>query len=189
MFDFFKKSDNNSKGNLNLKTAGIAIGILIHSSNLTDVFTKTDLKSSFPELQEFDKKQLIELDLIFAISLLMFTQRFFYENIIKDNREANVFEKQLYLYFSLLHKTDPTSYAKDFIDYVNRVGDKGQFKYVGSKICKLLNKESGILFESINLAYGKYISTIFIPSIIKTWKSKDGELHELISKIKVKLPI
>lgn len=125
---------------LNLRAAGVTFAIFTTSDMITqNILTKID------ELKNLDDKDKDKVYFIVSYVTLFNTQRLFWENIIKDKRNAVRFEYYLYELFEKTWKFDPKPYIKDLGEYVQGGEPSKEVQYIGSKICRELNKKDAFL--------------------------------------------
>ncbi len=133
---------------LKLRAAGIIFTIFtISDMALKEMLAKIE---ELKKLNEEDKEKIL---LIVSYVTLYNAQKLFWKNIISDEKSIDRFAYYLYGLFEKVGKFDPKPYIKDLIDYVEEGKSSKEVQYIGSKICRELNKEDAFLMLKISTVY------------------------------------
>ncbi|OGK38369.1 hypothetical protein A3F03_01450 [Candidatus Roizmanbacteria bacterium RIFCSPHIGHO2_12_FULL_41_11] len=183
MFNFFSK--NKSQGltdeELKLKAGGVCFSIMI----LSEEITKEMLKR-IKYFEKLDSSSKNKLSFVISYFTLFNAQKNFWERVIKNEEEAKVFEHFLYLFFEKAVNFNPTSLIKEIVDYVGNEPSR-EVQYIGSAICKQLDKKDAFLMLEISTVYSSFLLHGFYDSLMKGWslpKEKLQEISEGLNKLK-----
>lgn len=72
------------------------------------------------DIDKSPKEKRIKIVFIVAYTLLYNAQRFFGENIIRDEENSLKFEQYLYEEFAKTSQIDPIPYINDYLEYVKK---------------------------------------------------------------------
>ena len=122
------------------------------------------------ELANISKEEKGLVSYLVMVNFLFQAQKFFWERVITNEETAREFEKYLYEAFEQLTEVDPKPYIQEIGAYIERQGNKGQLMYLGSKICKELQKEDAILMLKINTIYSSLLKYGFFESLKNAWE-------------------
>lgn len=163
---------------LNLRAAGVTFAIFTISDMITqDILTKID------KLKNLDDKDKGKVSFIVSYVTLFNAQRFFWENVIKDKQNAVRFEYYLYNLFEKIWKFDPRPYIKDLTEYIREGEPSREVQYIGSKICKELNKEDAFLMLEITTRYHSFFIHGATESLKRAWEISESELKKILERI------
>lgn len=170
---------NNFKVNLKLKAVGVNFAIF----TISDVITKR-LQKDVMELNNLSQENINRMFFTVSYVSLFNAQRFFWENFIQDENNALIFEKYLFQMFENTMGVDPKPFIKDLVDYVGKDGHSREVQYIGSKLCKVLNKEDALLMFQISSVFSLSLIHGFFESMKKAWELPDKTLEEMFERIK-----
>lgn len=169
-----------SNEQLKLKAAGIVFTIFtISDMALKEMIAKID---ELKKLNEEDKKKIF---LIVSYVTLYNTQKLFWENIISDEKSVDRFTYCLYDLFEKVGKFDPKSYIQDLVEYVKGGEPSKEVQYIGSKICRELNKEDAFLMLKISMVYSLLLIHGGTELLKKSWEIplENDELKQILERI------
>lgn len=133
------------------------------------------------DVDKLPKEKRIKIVFIVAYTLLYNAQRFFGENIIRDEENSLKFEQYLYEEFAKTSQIDPIPYINDYLEYVKKIGDSGETQYIGSKICDEINIKDGFLMLDIINIYSSFLINSFYQQLKKLWNISDQEIETLLA--------
>lgn len=180
MFKFFKKkiATTLTDEQLRMKAAGANFAIF----TISDDIRKT-MQEQVRELQNLKQEDINRIFFIISYNVLFQAQKFYWENFIPDESNARSFEKHLFRLFKKTFGVDPMPHIKDLVDYVES-GDRGrELQYIGSKICKTLDKEDAFLMFNISAVFIAYLKHGFYESMKRAWEIPDSVLKDMLEKI------
>ena len=163
---------------LYLKAAGINFSIFIISNEIMKTLQKD--VGDFSDLEQGDNDKVF---FIVLYVVLFESQKLLQENFIKDENNMKIFESFLFNLFEKIWDINPRVNIKDIVDYIQRIGPSGEIRYIGSKICKTLGKESATLSLEISTIFTSYLLYGFSESIKRAWELPDEVLNEMLQKI------
>lgn len=172
-----------TQNDLKLKAVGVNFAIFTGS----DMITK-DLQKSIKNLSDLNQEEINKIFLIVSYVTLFQTQKFFWKGPFEDEEKALIFEKYLFEMFKKTIGVDPAPFIKDMVDYIRqgeptKETDRFEIQYIGSKICKELNKEDPTLMLEIVTVYSTFLLHGFFESIKQVWEFSNDELEEMLKKI------
>ena len=168
---------------LRLKAAGVNFAIFTAS----DIITK-ELQKNVKELNNLKQEDVNKVFFVVSYVSLFEAQKLFWDNFIRDEENAKIFEAHLFRMFAKTSGFDPKPHIKDFVDYVERIGPSGEIQYIGSKICKLLEKEDAFLNFEISTVFASFLISDFWDSMKKAWGLPDDVLKEMLDRVNSDLP-
>ena len=130
------------------------------------------------DIDNLPKEKRIKIVFIVAYTLLYNAQRFFWENIIQNEKCGLKFESFLYKEFAKTSQTDPTPYINDYLKYIKKIGDSGEVQYIGSKICKEISIKDAFLMLDIVNVYSSFLINDFYQELNKLWNMSDQEIEK-----------
>jgi hypothetical protein len=130
------------------------------------------------DIDNLPKKKRIKIVFIIAYTLLFNAQRFFWENIIQNEKYGLKFESFLYKEFAEISGADPTPYINDYLKYIKNIGDSGEIQYVGSKICEEINIKDAFLIMDIVNIYSSFLINNFYQELKEIWDMSDKEIEK-----------
>jgi len=156
------------------KKAVNVIGVILYATELFFKHTagKTKGVEEIKELKKIGAKKEYYIAFLVSISFLFQAQKTFWENVIKNEKEALRFEQTLYDLFEKSAGADPRPFINDIVKYVKKQGKRGEVMYLGSKICKELGKPDVILMFKINAVFTSILRHGFFESLKRAWKIK-----------------
>ena len=125
-------------------------------------------------LEKINNKDKEQIKLIAAICFLFEAQKFFWENLIKDNDTALNFESLIFRQFEKVTGINPFPYFLDIGEYIKKQGPEGEVMYLGSKICREIGRSDIILSFSLNTVFFSIVIHGFLESLKKAWSSEGG---------------
>ena len=168
---------------LRLKAAGVNFAIF----TISDDLNKT-LQKEVKDLKDLKQEDINKVFFVVSYVLLFEAQKFFWENFIQDGENAKKFESHLFRLFEKTSGINPKSHIKDFVDYVQKIGPSGEIQYIGSKICKLLEKRDAFLNLEISTVFASYLKHGFYESMKKAWELPNDTLKDMANRVDPDLP-
>lgn len=181
MFNFFNKKPSPPKlteDELRLKAAGVNFAIFTISSEIT----KT-LQKEVKELKKLKQEETNQIFFVVSYISLFQAQKFFWENFIQDEGNARIFESHLFRMFEKTAGVDPKPHIKDLVEYVQQGEPSREVQYIGSKICRLLEKESAILMLEISTVFASFLTHGFYESMKRAWELPNETLKNMADKL------
>jgi len=177
MFGFLKnKQPILTDEEIRLRARAVKFALFVNSAEIVNEISKN--VGDLNEMRESTANQIFSI--IIHMNLYQ-AQRFFWENVIKEEEQARKFENTLYKQVQGETGNDPRAFIKENIAaYIQRIGDRGEAQYVGSAVCKLLSKEDAFLMMEINTVYLSYLKNIFFGSLKKSWELPMDEIQKMI---------
>jgi hypothetical protein len=169
---------NLTNDELRLKAAGVNFAIF----TVSDLISK-ELQKNVKEMNSLKQEDINKVFFVVSYVSLFEAQKFFWENFIQDEKSANTFEAHLFRMFAKTSGVDPKPHIKDFVDYVKQIGPSGEIQYIGSKICKLLEKRDAFLNLEISTVFASFLTHGFLDSMKKAWELPNDTLKEMADKI------
>lgn len=137
---------------------------------LNGITGKTKNIKSVSGLKKISKEEESVIILIGYVSFLFHAQQHFWEYVIKDEKKARLFEKELFASFERNVGFDPYPHMKEIADYVVKQGKAGQLMYPGFTITRRLDKSDFIVATSISTYFAAVLKHQFLPSLDRVWK-------------------
>lgn len=166
----------NMKDNELQQRAKKVVGVVVMSTSIflkqlmSDEITKTEPLSDLKKLSQNDFKIITSLVYVY---FLFEAQRFFWEKIITEKDLALRFEKKVFDCFEENVGYNPKEYIVDIGEYIKKQGSsESEVRYLGSKICRELGKESAFLMVTINTIASSILTNGFFESLRNAWKLK-----------------
>lgn len=181
MFNFFNKKPSPPKlteDELRLKAAGVNFAIFTISSEIT----KT-LQKEVKELKKLKQEEINQIFFVVSYVALFQAQKFFWENFIQDEENARIFEGHLFRMYEKTSGVDPKSHIQDLVGYVQQGESSREVQYIGSKICRLLEKESAFLMLEISTVFASFLKHGFFESMKRAWELPNETLKEMADKL------
>lgn len=179
--NFFNKKPSPPKlteNELRLKAAGVNFAIFTISSEIT----KT-LQKEVKELKKLKQKEINQIFFVVSYVALFQAQKFFWENFIQDEGNARIFEGHLFRMFEKTSGVNPKPHIQDLVEYVQQGEPSREIQYIGSKICRLLEKESAFLMLEISTVFTSFLKHGFFESIKRAWELPNETLKEMADKL------
>lgn len=175
MFNFFKKNKSQGFTNeeLKLKAGGVCYSIVVLSEGITKEILKR-----IKDFEKLDVASKNKISFVISYFTLFNAQKFFWERVIKNKEEAKVFEHFLYLFFEKATNFNPTSLINEIADYVGNEPSR-EVQYVGSAICKQLNKKDAFLMLDISIIYSSFLLHGFHESLMRGWSLPNDKLQKV----------
>lgn len=180
---FFGKNIKNDTEELTddqikLKAAGVVFAIMILADHIVE-----RLRKNIDHLKKINEEEESRVTFIVAFVTLFNAQKFFWQNVIKDDKVALKFEAELYRLFEKANGVNIKPYMKDFMDYI--AGDPSkEVQYVGSRICQALNKEGAIAMFEINIEFSSWFAVKGTYEGLKGgWEMSESELEPILERI------
>ena len=158
------KSDNFTDDDLKLKATRVSFAIFTLSSHITE-----SLQQQVEELKNLTKEEIDNIFFIVSYILLAETQKFFWENIIQDEKNGTVFENYLYQMYEKESGVNPRPFIKDMVDYIKKQGKGGEVQYIGSKICREIGKIDAFLNVKISGIFSSFMVYDFYEPMKRIW--------------------
>lgn len=172
------KTTNLTNEELRLKAAGVNFAIF----TISDEITK-NLQKEVKDLGNLKQEEINQIFFVVSYVSLFQAQKFFWENFIKNEEEAGIFEAHLFRMFAKTSGVDPKSHIKDLVDYVQQGEPSREIQYIGSKLCRMLEKESAFLMLEISTIYASFLEHGFYESMKRAWELPNETLKELAEKV------
>ena len=163
---------------LRLKTAGVNFAIF----TVSDEITKT-LQKEIKDLADLKQEEINKIFFVVSYVTLFQAQKFFWENFIQDEGNARTFESYLFRLFEKTSGVNPKPHIQDLVEYVRQGEPSREIQYIGSKICRLLGKESAFLMLEIVTVFVSYLKHGFYESMKRAWGFPDETLKEMLKKL------
>lgn len=163
---------------LRIKAAGVNFSIFTISDEITKI-----IREEIKDLSGLQQEEINKLFFVVSYVILFEAQKFFWECIIKDKRSAKNFESHLYYLFEKSSGINPEIHIKDFANYIQKIGPPGEIQYIGSKICRLLEKEDAFLMLNISAIFGTYLQQKFQESMERAWELPNETLKKMLGKL------
>jgi len=160
---------------LELKAAGVNFAI----DRISNLVTK-DLQN-IEELNNLKQEDIDKIYFVVSYVTLFQSQKFFWERIIQNKENALIFEKHLYKMFEKTTGISAGSHIKDLADYVKKIGPTGEVQYIGSKICRELNKKDPFLMLQIVEVYSNFLLHGFFEMMKHAWELSDEDLEAILN--------
>ncbi len=185
MFNFFKrnKSQRLTDEELKLKAGGVCFSIMVLSEEITKKILKI-----IEDFEKIDVSSKNKISFVISYFTLFNTQKFFWERVIKSEEEAKIFEHFLYLFFEKATNFNPISLIKEIVEYVGNEPSR-EVQYIGSAICKQLDKKDAFLMLEISTIYSSFLLHGFHESLMRGWSLPNEKLQEIsegLNKLKDK---
>lgn len=162
-----------------IRASAVLLVILDASFQIQDTLIK-----NFKSLSDFKPEEKDQVLRILAITLLAHAQKLYWERFVKDEESARKFEIALYGLFYRNLNIDPIPHVKDFAAYIAKIGDQGQFQYVGSKICnEILKRDDGVVMHQIGSMFGTMLPESFLQPLINTQKITLADGPQILSAL------
>lgn len=181
MFDFFRKKQPAAKltdDELRLKAAGVNFAIFAISDEITK-----NLQKEVKDLNKLKQEEINSVFFVVSYVALFQAQKFFWENFIQDEENARIFESHLFRMFEKTSGVNPRPYIKELIEYVQKGEPSREVQYIGSKICRILEKEDAFLMLEISTIFASFLAHGFYESMKRTWELPNETLKELLEKV------
>lgn len=179
MFDLFKKKPPIlTEDELRLKATGVNFAIFTISNEIT----KT-LQKEVQSLNNLKQEETKHIFFVVSYVALFQAQKFFWENFIRDEKNARIFESHLFRMFEITSGVDPKPHIQDLVKYVQRGESSREVQYIGSKICRILGKESAILMLEISTVFTTFLMHGFYESMKRAWELPNETLKEMADKL------
>jgi len=78
---------------------------------------------------------------------------------------------------------DPKSHIKDLVDYVQQGEPSREIQYIGSKLCRILEKEDAFLMLEISTVFVSFLKHGFYESMKRAWELPEATLREMAEKV------
>jgi len=163
---------------LRMKAAGVNFAIF----TISDDMTKT-IRKEVKDLSNLQQEKINKVFFVDSYVVLFEAQKFFLEHFIRDEESAKIFEAHLFRLFEKSSGVNPKSHIKDFVDYVQKIGPSGEIQYIGSKICRLLDKRDAFLNLEISIVFASYLKHGFYESMKRAWELPNETLKEMLDKL------
>jgi len=171
-------TENLTNEDLRLKAAGINFAVF----TISDEITKT-LQKQVKDLGNLKQDEINKVFFVISYVLLFQAQKFFWENFIQDEEKAKVFEAHLFRMFANTSGVDPKSHIKDLVDYVQQGEPSREIQYIGSKLCRILEKEDAFLMLEISTVFVSFLKHGFYESMKRAWELPEATLREMAEKV------
>ena len=181
MFNFFNKKQPPARltnDELRLKAAGVNFAIF----TISDEITKT-LQKEVKDLNKLNQEEINKVFFVVSYIALFQAQKFFWENFIQDEENARVFETHLFRMFEKTSGVNPKSHIQDLVGYVQQGEPSREVQYIGSKICRMLEKEDAFLMLEISTVFASFLKHGFYESMKRAWELPNSTLKELLDKV------
>ncbi len=180
MFNFFgkNKSTKLTDEELRLKAAGVNFAIFTISDEITKL-----LQKEVKDLNKLKQEEINQVFFVVSYVSLFQAQKFFWENFIQDEGNARIFESHLFRMFEKSSGVNPKPHIKDLVDYVQQGEPSREVQYIGSKICRILGKESAILMLEISTVFASFLTHGFFESMKRAWDLPNETLKEMADKL------
>ena len=179
MFNFFKKKQPAlTADELRLKAAGVNFAIFTISNEIT----KT-LQKEVKDLNKLKQEEISQVFFVVSYVALFQAQKFFWENFIQDEGNAKIFESHLFRMFEKTSGVSPKSHIQDLVGYVQQGEPSREVQYIGSKICRILEKESAFLMFEISTVFASFLQHGFFESMKRAWELPNETLQEMADKL------
>ena len=179
MFDLFKKKQPTlSEDELRLKAAGVNFAIFTISNEINK-----SLQKEVKELNKLEQEEINHIFFVVSYVALFQAQKFFWENFIRDEENARIFESHLFRMFEKTSGVDPKSHIQDLVEYVQKGEPSREVQYIGSKICKILGKEDAFLMLEISTVFASFLKHGFFESMKRAWELPNETLKEMADKL------
>jgi hypothetical protein len=139
------------------------------------------MEENIDDLKNSDDQKKNDVGELLLILMLFHAQRFFWENVIQDEKIGTRFEINLYAAFKKETKIDPVPGIKDYVAYIKRIGDRGEVQYVGWEINKILGEQN--LESALNMSENFFatLKDLLFKAMVTAWEMSDKELQEIVS--------
>ncbi|PKK82987.1 MAG: hypothetical protein CVT49_11015 [candidate division Zixibacteria bacterium HGW-Zixibacteria-1] len=181
MFSFFSKKQRPAKltnDELRLKAAGVNFAIF----TISDEITK-NLQKEVKDLNKLGQEEINNVFFVVSYVSLFQAQKFFWENFIKDESDARIFESHLFYMFEKTSGVNPKPNIQDLVEYVQQGEPSREVQYIGSKICRILEKEDTFLMCEISTMFAFFLTHGFYESMKRAWELPNETLIELLDKV------
>lgn len=181
MFNFFSKKQPPAKiteDELRMKAAGVNFAIF----TISDEITK-NLQKEVKDLSKLKQEEINNVFFVVSYVSLFQAQKFFWENYIQDEDNARIFESHLFRMFEKTSGVDPKPHIKDLVEYVQQGEPSREVQYIGSKICRMLEKESAFLMLEISTVFASFMTHGFFESMKRAWELPNETLKEMADKL------
>lgn len=180
MFNFFGKNKLTklTDDELRLKAVGVNFAIFTISNEITK-----SLQKEVKELNKLKQEEINQVFFVVSYVALFQAQKIFWENFIRDEDNSRIFESQLFRMFEKTSGINPKSHIQDLVSYVQQGEPSREIQYIGSKICRILSKESAILMFEISTVFASFLTHGFFESMKRTWELSNETLKEMADKL------
>ena len=181
MFNFFSKKQPPAKladDELRLKAAGVNFAIFTISNEITK-----NLQKEVKNLNKLKQEEINNVFFVVSYVSLFQAQKFFWENFIQDEENARVFETHLFRMFEKTSGVNPKPHIQDLVEYVQQGEPSREVQYIGSKICRMLEKEDAFLMLEISTVFASFLTHGFYESMKRAWELPNNTLKELLEKV------
>lgn len=176
LLDKFKRSDNKlTNEDLELRAAGVTYTVF----TISDMIAKA-MEDKIDELKKLNEEERSSIFFTISYVTLFHAQKFFWERVIKNEKQASLFEHYLYMISEKVFKLDFKPYIQDIVNYVSKGDPSMEVQYIGSKICKKLGKEDAFLMLEISTLYASYLTHGMFESFDRAWNMPKVELQKII---------
>lgn len=178
-----QKTNPPTNDELRLKAAGVNFAIF----TVSDLITK-ELQKNVKELKNLEQEDINKVFFVVSYVSLFEAQKFFWENFIRDEENAKIFETYLFRMFAKTSGVDPKPHIKDLVDYVQQGEPSREIQYIGSKLCRMLEKESAFLMLEISTVFASFLTYGFYESMKRSWELPEDTLKEMLDRIESDSP-
>lgn len=179
MFDFFKKKQPIlTEDELCLKAAGVNFAIFTISNEIIK-----SLQKKIIILNNLKQEEINHVFFVVSYVLLFQAQKFFWENFIRDEERARIFESHLFRMFEKTSGVNPKPHIQDLVKYVQQGESSREVQYIGSKICRILKKEDAFLMLEVSTAFASFLTHGFYESMRRAWELPNETLKEMVDKL------
>lgn len=175
MFNFFKKRQSVlTENQLYLKAFGVNFAVHGIAGKILET-----LQEEVEDLKQLTEEESNKIFFVISYISLFRAQKFFWENFIKDEENAKIFESHLFDIYENTMGIDPRPHIKELVEYVIQGDPSREIEYVGKKICKMINEEGAILRFEISAIFAHFLKFGFYESLENAWNLPDEILQEM----------
>ena len=180
MFNFFGKNKpaKLTDEELRLKAAGVNFAIF----TISNVINKS-LQKEVKELNKLKQEEINQIFFVVSYVALFQAQKFFWENFIRDEGNAKIFESHLFRMFEKTSSVNPKPHIQDLVEYVQKGEPSREVQYIGGKICRILGKEDAFLMLEISTVFASFLQHGFFESMKRSWELPNETLKEMADKL------
>lgn len=179
MFDSISAVGLNEK-DLELKAVGISLTLL----KTAEVFTE-NLQKEIKEIADLDREEANKVFIIASCVLLFYVQKCFWESVFREQKQADFFQKVLFIMFEKTIELDPKPFIRDVVSYI-KMNDSSEVQYIGSTICKAVNIKSAEMMVNISMLFFEILKEDFDELLKSSWNLPNETLKEMLDMLNQK---